>query len=67
MESLICGQFSTLPAHTQRMSVLYKAGKVLHGYTGEEMTTELFKLKSVSIIHRHRKYTYGYQNGRGEA
>lgn len=34
-------KFSTLPAQTQRPWALYTVGKVLHGYKGEEMTTEL--------------------------
>ena len=34
-------QFSTRLAQTQMMWDLYKAGRVLHGYTGEEMTSKL--------------------------
>ena len=40
-EGLTRAQFSTRLAQTQMMRVLYKAGRVLHGYTGEEMTWKL--------------------------
>lgn len=40
-EGLTQAQFPTRLAQTQMMRDLYKAGRVLHGYTGEEMTSKL--------------------------